>query len=306
MGAGHLLIIDRLAYPSPDGSGNLAERRPVPGLRSGHVQEAPARRSGRCQNGGMADAVLTEVDGGVAVITINRPEARNAVNGEVARGIAVAVDEFDGAGDVRVLIITGAGGTFSAGMDLKGFLAGDAPVVPGRGFGGIAERPPVKPVIAAVEGYALAGGFELALSCDLIVASETAKFGLPEVRRGLVAGAGGLLRLPRRVPYHLAMEIALTGEHFSAGRLHAVGLVSRLTPAGEAVAGARELADRVAQGAPLALAATKRVIVESADWDTGEAFARQGEVIRPVFTSADAREGAAAFAEKRAPVWRGE
>ena len=252
------------------------------------------------------DAVLTEVDGGIAVITINRPEARNAVNGDVARGIATAVDELEGTGDVRVLILTGAGGTFSSGMDLKGFLAGDSPAIPGRGFGGIAERPPAKPVIAAVEGYALAGGFELALSCDLIVASETAKFGLPEVRRGLVAGAGGLLRLPRRVPYHLAMEIALTGEHFTAARLHEAGRVNRLTGAGQAVAGARELAAQVAQGAPLALAATKRVIVESADWDSSEAFARQGEVIRPVFTSADAMEGAAAFAQKRPPVWRGE
>jgi enoyl-CoA hydratase len=254
----------------------------------------------------MADAVLTEVDGGIAVITINRPQARNAVNGEVARGLAAAVDEFDAAGDVRVLILTGAGGTFSAGMDLKGFLAGDNPTVPGRGFAGLAERPPAKPVIAAVEGFALAGGFEIALSCDLIVASETAKFGLPEVRRGLVAGAGGLLRLPRRVPYHLAMEIALTGEHFTAERLHRAGLVSSLTEAGQALAGARELAARVALGAPLALAASKRVIVESADWPSTDAFARQGEVIGPVFTSADAMEGAVAFAEKRAPAWRGE
>jgi len=254
----------------------------------------------------MAEAVLTEVDGGVAVITINRPEARNAVNGEVARGIAAAVEEFDGASNVRVLILTGAGNTFSAGMDLKGFLAGDAPVVAGRGFAGITERPPAKPVIAAVEGYALAGGFEIALSCDLIVASETAKFGLPEVRRGLVAGAGGLLRLPRRVPYHLAMEIALTGEHFTADRLHQAGLVSRLVGAGEAVVGAKELAARVAHGAPLALAASKRVIVESADWPSDEAFARQSEVIAPVFSSADAMEGAAAFAEKRSPAWRGE
>lgn len=253
----------------------------------------------------MADAVLTEVEDGIAVITINRPEARNAVNGEVARGIAAAVEEFDGSGDVRVLILTGAGGTFSAGMDLKGFLAGESPVVEGRGFAGIAERPPAKPVIAAVEGYALAGGFEIALSCDMIVASEAAKFGLPEVRRGLVAGAGGLLRLPRRVPYHLAMEIALTGEHFTAERLRQAGLVAAMVAAGEALAGARELAARVAKGAPLALAASKRVIVESADWDSGEAFARQGEVIRPVFVSADAMEGAAAFAEKRAPVWRG-
>jgi enoyl-CoA hydratase len=254
----------------------------------------------------MADAVLTECSDGVAVITINRPEARNAVNGEVARGIAAAVEEFDGSADVRVLILTGAGGTFSAGMDLKGFLAGESPNVAGRGFGGIAERPPAKPVIAAVEGYALAGGFEIALSCDMIVASEAARFGLPEVRVGLVAGAGGLLRLPRRVPYHLAMEIALTGEHFTAERLQQAGLVSRVVGVGEALAGARELAARVSQGAPLAVAASKRVIVESADWASGEAFARQGEVIGPVFVSADAMEGAAAFAEKRAPVWRGE
>ncbi len=253
----------------------------------------------------MADAVLTECSDGIAVITINRPEARNAVNGQVARGIAAAVEEFDGSADVRVLILTGAGGTFSAGMDLKGFLAGESSNVEGRGFGGIAERPPAKPVIAAVEGYALAGGFEIALSCDMIVASEAARFGLTEVRRGLVAGAGGLLKLPRRVPYHLAMEIALTGEHFTAERLLQAGLVSRVVGVGEALAGARELAARVAQGAPLAVAASKRVIVESADWASSEAFARQGEVIGPVFVSADAMEGAAAFAEKRAPVWRG-
>jgi len=254
----------------------------------------------------MTDAVLTEVDDGIALITINRPEARNAVNGEVARAMAAAIDEFDGAKDVRVLIITGAGGTFSAGMDLKAFLGGDLPVVEGRGLAGITERPPAKPVIAAVEGYALAGGFEIALSCDLIVASEAAKFGLPEVRRGLAAGAGGLLRLPRRIPYHLAMEIVLTGEHFPADRLHQAGLVSRLVGAGQALAGARELAARVALGAPLALAASKRVIVESADWSSDEAFARQGEVIGPVFVSADAMEGAVAFAEKRPPAWRGE
>jgi enoyl-CoA hydratase len=254
----------------------------------------------------MADAVLTEVNDGIAVITINRPEARNAVNGAVARGIAAAVEEFDARSDVRVLVLTGAGGTFSAGMDLKGFLAGDSPLAEGRGFGGIVERPPVKPVIAAVEGYALAGGFELALACDLIVASETAKFGLPEVRRGLAAGAGGLLRLPRRIPYHLAMEIALTGEHFPAVRLYEAGLVSKLVPAGQALTGARELAARVALGAPLSLAASKRVIVESADWASSEAFARQGEIIGPIFASADATEGAIAFAEKRAPAWRGE
>jgi enoyl-CoA hydratase len=254
----------------------------------------------------MAEPVLTEVTDGVAVITINRPEARNAVNGAVARGIAAAVDELDGRADVRVFVLTGAGGTFSAGMDLKGFLAGDAPVAEGRGFAGIVERPPATPVIAAVEGYALAGGFELALACDLIVAGDTAKFGLPEVRRGLVAGAGGLLRLPRRIPYHLAMEIALTGEHFPASRLAEAGLISRLAPAGEALAAANQLAQRIALGAPLAIAATKRVIVAQADWDSGEAFARQSEIISPVFTSADAMEGAMAFAQKRPPAWRGE
>jgi enoyl-CoA hydratase len=251
-------------------------------------------------------AVLTEVSDGVAVITINRPEARNAVNGEVARGIAEAIEELDASKDVQVLVLTGAGGYFSAGMDLKGFLSGDSPAFGDRGFGGIVEKPPVKPVIAAVEGYALAGGFELVLSCDLIVASEEAKFGLPEVRRSLVAGAGGLLRLPRRIPYHLAMEIALTGEHYPAERLHAAGLVNRLVPAGEALSAARELAGRVALGGPLALIATKRVIIESADWSTDEQFQRQGEIIGPVFMSADAREGAMAFAEKRSPVWRGE
>jgi enoyl-CoA hydratase len=254
----------------------------------------------------MSDEVLTEVSDGVAVITINRPEARNAVNGAVARGIAKAVEELDASKDAQVLILTGAGGTFSAGMDLKGFLTGDSPNFEDRGFGGIVERPPVKPIIAAVEGYALAGGFELVLSCDLVVASEAAKFGLPEVRRSLVAGAGGLLRLPKRIPYHLAMEIALTGEHYPAARLHQAGLVNQLVPAGQALAAARDLAARIGLGGPLALTATKRVIADSGDWDSTEAFRRQAEIITPVFTSADAREGALAFAEKRQPVWRGE
>jgi len=254
----------------------------------------------------MSEEVLTEASDGVAVITINRPQARNAINGAVARGIAAALDEFDANSGVRVMILTGAGGTFSAGMDLKGFLAGDSPSFEDRGFGGIVERPPAKPIIAAVEGYALAGGFELTLACDLVVAGEEAKFGLPEVRRGLVAGAGGLLRLPRRIPYHLAMEIALSGEHFPAARLHQAGLVNLLAPAGQALSAAKELASRVGLGGPLALTATKRVIAESADWPAAEAFRRQGEIITPVFTSADAREGALAFAEKRPPVWRGE
>jgi len=254
----------------------------------------------------MPEPVSVEVDGGIAVITINRPEARNAVNEAVARGIAAAVDELDPRRDVVAMIMTGAGRTFSAGMDLKGFLAGENSMAGGRGFAGITRRPPLTPVIAAVEGYALAGGFEIALACDLIVASEDATFGLPEVTRGLVAGAGGLLRLPRQIPHHIAMEIGLTGSHFPAARLYEAGLINRLVPAGDALAAARALAGQMARNAPLALAATKRIITESADWPSDEAFARQDAIIGPVFASADATEGAAAFAGKRPPVWRGE
>jgi enoyl-CoA hydratase len=254
----------------------------------------------------VSDEVLVEEEGGVAVLTINRPKTRNAVNGAVARGIAAALDELEERADVAVYVLTGAGGTFCSGMDLKGFLAGDRPLVPGRGFGGLTEAPPRKPMVAAVEGYALAGGFELALSCDLIVASSAALFGLPEPTRGLVAGAGGVMRLPRRIPYHVAMEIALTGEHFAATRLYELGLVNRVTEPGGALAGALELARRIAANAPLAVAATKRVITESADWPLAEMFARQEEIVSPVFGSRDAMEGAAAFAEKRAPRWSGQ
>ncbi|WP_030451561.1 crotonase/enoyl-CoA hydratase family protein [Herbidospora cretacea] len=254
----------------------------------------------------MSDEVLVEVDGNVAVLTINRPKAKNAVNGAVAQGIAAAVDELDARSDVSVLVLAGAGGTFCAGMDLKGFLTGDMPFVPDRGFGGLAESPPKKPLIAAVEGYALAGGFELALSCDLIVAAESAKFGLPEPKRGLIAGAGGVMRLPRRIPYHVAMEIALTGDFYPAQRLYELGLVNRVVAEGEAVSAAKELAGKIAQNAPLSLAGTKRIVVESVDWPLDEMFARQSEIMNPIFASKDAMEGAAAFAEKRAPVWRGE
>jgi len=257
-------------------------------------------------DGATPDVVLTEVDGPVAVVTINRPAARNAVNEAVAAGLAGALDELDAREDIRVIVLTGAGGTFCAGMDLKGFMAGENPMAGGRGFAGIVERPPARPVIAAVEGYALAGGFEIVLSCDLIVASEDAMFGLPEVTRGLVAAAGGLLRLQHRIPYHLAMEIVLTGERVPAAQLQQAGLVNRLVPAGHALAAARELAGQVSRNAPLALAASKQIMVESATWPAAEAFARQGAISGRVFGSADAMEGAVAFAEKRPPVWRGE
>ncbi|PZG16340.1 crotonase/enoyl-CoA hydratase family protein [Nonomuraea aridisoli] len=254
----------------------------------------------------MSDEVLVEESGNVAILTLNRPKARNAVNGAVARGVAEALDALDARPDISAYVLTGAGGTFCAGMDLKGFLTGDLPVVQGRGFGGLTESPPKKPLVAAVEGYALAGGFEMAMACDVIVASSDATFGLPEPKRGLVAGAGGVMRLPRRIPYHVAMEIALTGDHYPASRLYELGLVNRVTEPGKALEGALELAKKIAANAPLALAATKKVIIESQDWSLEEMFKKQGEIINPVFGSKDAMEGAAAFAEKRAPQWKGE
>src|SRR5215212_5980509 len=188
----------------------------------------------------MSAPVRVEVDGDVLEITIDRPEARNAVNLAVAEGIAAALDRLDGEESLRAGILTGAGGTFCAGMDLKAFVAGERPHVEGRGFAGIVQGPPRKPLIAAVEGYAVAGGFEVALACDLIVAARDARFGIPEVKRSLVAAAGGLLRLPRRIPYHLAMELALTGEPISAERAAEMGIVNRLSDPGGALDAARE------------------------------------------------------------------
>ncbi|GAA3359061.1 crotonase/enoyl-CoA hydratase family protein [Saccharopolyspora gregorii] len=254
----------------------------------------------------MSESVRTEFGDGIAVITIDRPEARNAVDASVAEGIAAAVDELESRSDLVLGIITGAGGTFCAGMDLKAFTRGERPHVPGRGFGGLTERPPTKPLIAAVEGWALAGGCELALSADLVVASREAKFGLPEVKRGLVAAAGGLLRLPKALPYQLAMEIALTGDPLTAEKAHAHGLVNSLTEPGGALDGAKELAARVAANGPLAVRATKQIVSGALRWTDADAFAEQAEIAGPVFGSADAQEGARAFAEKRAPVWRGE
>jgi enoyl-CoA hydratase len=249
--------------------------------------------------------VRAEPDGDVLVVTIDRPEARNAVNLAVAEGIAAALDRLDEDPSLRAGILTGAGGTFCAGMDLKAFVAGERPFVANRGFAGIVQRPPRKPLIAAVEGWALAGGFEVALACDLIVAARDAGFGIPEVKRGLVAAAGALLRLPRRIPYHLAMELALTGEPIGASRAAEVGIVSRLTEPGGALEGARELAAQIARNGPLAVDASKRIVAAAGDWAEAEAWERQGEIAGPVFTSDDAREGATAFAEKREPVWRG-
>jgi len=249
--------------------------------------------------------VLIERDGGLMVITINRPEARNAVNRAVSYGVAAAVDELDASDTLRVGILTGAGGTFCSGMDLKAFLRGEVTRVEGRGILGIAMTPPKKPLIAAVEGYALAGGFEAMLACDLTVAARDAKFGIPEVKRGLAAAAGGLMRLPRLIPPRIAMELALTGDMIAAERLAQFGLINTLTEPGQALAEAKRLALRIIANAPLSVAASKRVINEQRDWPTPEMFTRQQEITAPVLASADAREGAAAFAEKRTAQWKG-
>lgn len=249
--------------------------------------------------------VLFEVSEGIATITINRPEARNAVNAAVALAIAEAVDQIDTRDDIQVAILTGAGGFFCAGMDLKAFLKGENVKPFGRGFAGLTNARVRKPLIAAVEGMALAGGFELALACDLIVASEVSQFGLPEVKRGLVANAGGLVRLPRQLPHRVAMEMVLTGTPVPAQGLLALGLINRVVPAGQVLAAARELAATIAANGPMAVATSKQVMVDSQDWPSTELFKRQDEFTLPVFKSGDAKEGATAFAEKRKPVWKG-
>jgi len=250
-------------------------------------------------------AVLVEARDGVQIITINRPEAKNALNGDVARGIAAAVDELDASDELRVGVLTGAGGTFCSGMDLKGFLTGDLPVVEGRGLGGITEAPPRKPLIGAVEGWAVAGGFELLLACDLVVASEASKLGVPEVKRALVAGAGAAFLLTRRIPQAIALELLLTGDPITARRAADLGLVNRVTPEGGALDGALELAASIAANGPMAVAITKQIARSSFDWTIEQGWARQSELMAPVFVSEDATEGATAFAEKRPPVWKG-
>ena len=252
----------------------------------------------------MSEQVLVEVSDGVLEVTINRPEAKNAMTKEAAEAIAAAMDRLDAEGDLRCAILTGAGGSFCSGMDLKGFLKGELPVAGNRGFGGLTSWTPKKPVIAAVDGYALAGGMELAMGCDLIVASSGAKFGIPEVKRGLVAGGGGVIRLPRLLPRGIAMELALTGDPVTAQRAYEIGLVNIVTD-GPAIEAARQLAARIAENGPLAVAATKGVIRDSWLWSEDEMNDKQNTYIAGVFTSEDAREGAMAFAEKRKPQWKG-
>ncbi len=253
----------------------------------------------------MADEVLVERRGAVQVITINRPQAKNALDAAVAEQVAAAVDELDASDELRAGVLTGAGGFFSAGMDLKAFLRGETPAIEGRGLCGITITPPRTPVVAAVEGGALAGGFELVLACDLVVAGRSARLGVPEVTRSLVAAGGGALLLAQRVPRALALELLLTGEPVDAVRAAGMGLVNRVVDDGGALDAALELAAVIAANGPLAVAATKRIVREAPGWSPAEAWDRQQEVIAPVFASDDAREGAAAFAERRDPVWRG-
>ncbi|MGW0176577.1 crotonase/enoyl-CoA hydratase family protein [Rhodococcus sp. NPDC003322] len=252
----------------------------------------------------MSDAVLTERRGRVLVITINRPEVRNAINLAVSQGLADALDELDADPELSVAVLTGAGGNFSAGMDLKAFAKGEFPYIAGRGMG-FTEKPPVKPLIAAVEGNALAGGTELVLATDLVVAARDATFGIPEVKRGLVAGGGGLLRLPERIPYQKALELALTGDPFTAEEGASFGFVNTLAEPGGALDAALELAARITANGPIAVAVTKKVIAAARSWSDDEKWQKQMELVAPVFGTQDAKEGAAAFAEKRAPRWTG-
>jgi enoyl-CoA hydratase len=251
------------------------------------------------------EPVLTERRGNVLLITLNRPEVRNAVNAALAAGVAGALEELDGDDGLSVGVLTGTGGFFSAGMDLGAFVRGESAWFGDRGFAGITQRAARKPLIAAIEGFALAGGLEIALSCDLIVAAKGAKMGIPEAKRSIVAAGGALLRLPRRMPYHLVMELALTGDPLPADRFHELGVVNRLAEPGSAVDVAFELAAQLSRNGPLALIASKQILQEQFDWSSVEMWEKQGAIVAPVFASDDAREGSLAFKEKREPLWKG-
>jgi len=252
-----------------------------------------------------APEVLTEVDGNVLIVTINRPDAKNAMTKAAAEGIAAAMDRLDAETDLRCAILTGAGGTFCSGMDLKGFLRGERPSVPGRGFGGLSQWTPKKPIIAAVDGYALAGGMELALSCDLVVASKGSKFGIPEAKRGLAAAAGGLIKLPRQIPPRIAMELALTGDFIDAERAYALGMVNALAERDGLLAAAQALAARITVNAPVAVRHSLGVARQALDLSDAELMAESARSQALNMTSEDFKEGPRAFIEKRAPRWTG-
>jgi len=249
--------------------------------------------------------VLVTQEENILVITIDRPAVRNAIDHRTSQALADAMDRLDNDPTVAVGILTGAGGHFCSGMDLKAFVNGERVELPGRGLGGMIETPPLKPIIAAVEGYALAGGFEIALACDLLVASENAVFGLPEVKRGLIAGSGGLIRLPQKIPRQIAMQYALTGDLMTASDARQWGLVNELTSAGQALAAAKVWAQKIAANGPVAVKMAKHVMSQSVYWSIDELWTKQNQVLETVIQSQDAREGAMAFNEKRSPVWAG-
>ena len=257
----------------------------------------------------MADEVLRERRGKVEVLTINRPEARNAINGAVSSALSAALDELAEDHGVAVVVLTGSGDkAFSAGMDLKAFSAGEGGSIMGApgGFAGITRRVFPKPIIAALNGSALAGGCEIMLSCDLVVAADHASIGIPEAKRGLIAGAGALIRLPKRLPVGVALELALTGDPIDARRALELGLVNRVVPGERVLEEALELAERIAANAPLAIRYSKELIAKAADVPEEEGWKLNDAAVAIVFTSADAMEGPVAFAEKRAPNWQGK
>jgi enoyl-CoA hydratase/carnithine racemase len=244
--------------------------------------------------------------GNVAVVTLNRPEARNAISPEVSRTMASILDEVEGDAELRAVVLTGRGEVFSAGADLKVVAQGNAnDIARGKGgFAGIVTRDFPKPIIAAVNGPALAGGFEIVLSCDLVVAAESSRFGIPEVKRGLMAAAGGLIRLPKRIPLATALELAMTGDPIDAERAFQLGLVNRVVPAERVVEEAIALAERIGENSPIAVRNSRQLVREAVELSEADAWQRTNELVIPVFQSGDAVEGATAFAEKRKPVWR--
>lgn len=253
----------------------------------------------------MSESLIEERRGAILVLTLNRPQVRNALNHEVAVALAAAMDTLDAEDDLRVGVLTGAAGNFCSGMDLKAFGEGQIPEIEGRGFAGFTQAPPKKPLIAAVEGFALAGGFEVALACDMIVASRESAFGLPEVQRALIASGGGLVRLPHRIPHNIAVELALTGDRIDGARAADLGIVNRLVEPGAVLDAALALAEQVASYSPLGVVAAKRILGLADELPESEIWKRQAEADLEIVDSEDAREGAAAFVEKRDPVWKG-
>lgn len=251
-------------------------------------------------------SVRTELHDDVLLIAISRPEARNAIDDATAARLGTAMERLDAGDRLRAGVLTGSGPGFSAGLDLKAFLAGQTGEHPERGFAGLVKQPPCKPLVAAVEGFALAGGLEIALACDLIVAAEDARMSIPEVRRGLVADGGALLRLPERLPRNVAMQLALTGAEMPVSRLYDLGLVNVVTASGGALAEALDLARIIAANSPLGVLASKDVLVQSAAWSDGEKWDRQAALVEHVWSSSDAEEGARAFAERRPPIFTGK